>query len=176
MERIVGAMKYILTQANLLLITQQVCRELLEARSTRGDAILHSIIRVCNEEFANVGVTAAAAGARRAAFGGGSGANDGAVGDDLSLEASGGLGWLRGAVEVLGQLVPAVAAYQGFKVVLQWCINLVTPDWCHSVDLLHVQNCHVLPAYDGTPCMCLHRAMILHKIKLQGWCLVGNVE
>lgn len=66
----------------------QVCSELLEARSPDGAVVLKSIVGSCSAQLAGGNTTA----------------------------GEGGAGWLRGAVEVLGKLCPAVASYQGVQV------------------------------------------------------------
>ena len=93
----------------------KICQELLESRSSDSAAVLQHIIRICNEEFAGVGATTTAASARRAAVSAIAAA--GADGRDSSPDSVSSSGWMRGAGEVLGRLVPAVAKYQGVKVV-----------------------------------------------------------
>lgn len=84
------------------LLGVQLCQELVEFRSPDGAAILHSIISSCSSHLAGASTTTAG----------------GAGGAITASSDSGGSGWMRGAVEVLGQLCPAVGTYQGPQVAL----------------------------------------------------------
>lgn len=94
---------------NLLLamFCVQLCQELSEFRSPDGAAVLHSIISSCSSHLAGASTTTA-------------GRADGAT---TASSGTGGSGWIRGAVEVLGQLCPAVGSYQGSQVAL--CDNVL---------------------------------------------------
>lgn len=100
----------------------QINCELLAARSSSDrSSVLQQVINICNQEFAGVGATAAAAAASRAAQGDAGGASGSGAVREASPAVLTASGWLRGAVEVLGRLVPVVAAYQGVKVVICSC-------------------------------------------------------
>lgn len=144
-----------------------ICRELLDAPSSRGGTILHNIIRVCNQELANVGVTAAATGTQRAT------SDAVADGSGYGSEPFGGSGWLRGAVEVLGQVVPAVAAYQGSKVVYY---TLVVPDIdiCMNSHCIHIRL-HSDVLHTAPQVHVMHDDESAQSIR-KGWRLVGYVE
>jgi hypothetical protein len=77
----------------------QVCEELLTTRSPQGAAVLHSIVSSCSAHLAGL-----------------TGSSSSSSSSSSSDASGGGSGWMRGAVEVLGRLCPAVAAYQGAQV------------------------------------------------------------
>jgi hypothetical protein len=117
----------------------QVCEELLATRSPHGAAVLLSIVSSCSAHLA--GLTGSSSSSSDA--------------------SGGGSGWMRGAVEVLGRLCPAVASYQGAQVLLQhsdiaWKIlqrGLLSRVWCCQRWRGHAQlACAVLVLHKDWRC------------------------